>query len=149
MAVELVDRLAILVAARRFLGMGAAKSRALRFDNNVRMQHLVGRFTCISFRCFLRDMRREIVQRLFAALHGTLGSYLRDAFHEGSADVVACPPVPSSGFGFFLFSSFCLVASTAFSCKKKFQLHPHQTAVRVTSDIWRLSSLLIRAALAK
>jgi hypothetical protein len=26
------------------------------------------------------------MQRLFAALHGTLGSYLRDAFQEGSAD---------------------------------------------------------------
>jgi hypothetical protein len=26
-------------------------------------------------------------------------------------------PSCSSGLGFFLFSSFCLVASTAFSCK--------------------------------
>jgi hypothetical protein len=35
-------------------------------------------------------MRREFMQRLFTDLHGTLGSYLRDALHEGSVDVVAC-----------------------------------------------------------
>jgi hypothetical protein len=39
-------------------------------------------------------VRREFMQRLSAALHGTLGSYLRDAFQEGSADAVACLPVP-------------------------------------------------------
>jgi hypothetical protein len=37
MAAELVDRLAILVAVRRFLGMGVADSRSLRSDNYVRM----------------------------------------------------------------------------------------------------------------
>jgi hypothetical protein len=36
----------------------------------------------------------EFMQRLSTALHGTLGSYLRDAFQEGSADAVACFPVP-------------------------------------------------------
>jgi len=40
MAAELVDRLAILVTVRRFLGMGADDSRLLRFDSYVRM-HLV------------------------------------------------------------------------------------------------------------
>jgi hypothetical protein len=39
-------------------------------------------------------VRREFMQRPFAALNGTLGSYLRDAFQEGSADAVACLPVP-------------------------------------------------------
>jgi hypothetical protein len=34
------------------------------------------------------------MQRLYAALHGTLGSYLREPFKEGSVDVVACLPVP-------------------------------------------------------
>jgi hypothetical protein len=34
------------------------------------------------------------MQRLSAALHGTLGFYLRDAFHEGSAGAVTCLPVP-------------------------------------------------------
>jgi hypothetical protein len=37
MAAELVDRLAILVAVRRFLGMGAADYRSLRYDSYVRM----------------------------------------------------------------------------------------------------------------
>jgi hypothetical protein len=33
------------------------------------------------------------MQRLSTALHGTLGSYLRDALQKGSADAVACLPV--------------------------------------------------------
>jgi hypothetical protein len=33
------------------------------------------------------------MQRLFDALRGTLGSYLREAVHEGM-DAVACLPVP-------------------------------------------------------
>jgi hypothetical protein len=41
MAAELVDRLAILVADRRFLRMGVGDSRSLRYDNYVRMQHFV------------------------------------------------------------------------------------------------------------
>jgi hypothetical protein len=81
MAAELVERLAILVAVRRFLGMGAADSRSLRYDNYVRMHHFVRRTTYyVPFRRFLGDVRREFMQRRFAALHGTLGSYLRDAF---------------------------------------------------------------------
>jgi hypothetical protein len=34
------------------------------------------------------------MQRLFDALHGTLGSYPRDHLQEGSANAVACLPVP-------------------------------------------------------
>jgi hypothetical protein len=34
------------------------------------------------------------MQRLSAVLNGTLGSYLRVALQEGSADVVACLLVP-------------------------------------------------------
>jgi hypothetical protein len=45
MAVELVDRLAILVVVRRFPSMGAADSRSLRYDTYVRMQHFVRRNT--------------------------------------------------------------------------------------------------------
>jgi hypothetical protein len=41
MAAELVDRLAILAAVRRFPGLGAFDSRSLRTDNYVRMQHFV------------------------------------------------------------------------------------------------------------
>jgi hypothetical protein len=59
------------------------------------------------------------MQRLSAALHGTLGSYLRDALQEGSADAVACHPVPRA-WVFFLVSTFCLMACPAFSCKTIF-----------------------------
>jgi hypothetical protein len=34
------------------------------------------------------------MQRLSAALHGTLGSYLRGVVQEGSVDDVACLHVP-------------------------------------------------------
>jgi hypothetical protein len=46
------------------------------------------------------------MRRLFAALHGTLGSYLRDALHEGSVDALACLRVPRA----WIFSSFLLFA---------------------------------------
>jgi hypothetical protein len=52
MADELVDRLAILVAVHRFLGMGAVDSRSLRSDNYVCMQHFVRRITSVRFRRF-------------------------------------------------------------------------------------------------
>jgi NAD-specific glutamate dehydrogenase len=94
MAAELVDRLAIPVAIRRFPSMGAADSRSLRYDNYVRMQNFVRRTTYVPFRRFLGDVRREFMQRLSDALHGTLGSYLSDALQEGSANAVACHPVP-------------------------------------------------------
>jgi hypothetical protein len=42
-AVELVNRVAILVAARRFHGMGVVDSPSLRFDIYVRMQLFVRR----------------------------------------------------------------------------------------------------------
>jgi hypothetical protein len=34
------------------------------------------------------------MQRLFAPLHGTFGSYFRDALQNGNADDVACRHVP-------------------------------------------------------
>jgi hypothetical protein len=43
MADELVDRMAILVAVRRFHGMGVGDSRSWRYDSYVRMQHFVCR----------------------------------------------------------------------------------------------------------
>jgi hypothetical protein len=52
MAVELVDRGAILVAARRFVGMGVVDSRSLRYDCYFRMQHFVRRSTFVPFRLF-------------------------------------------------------------------------------------------------
>jgi hypothetical protein len=67
------------------------------------MQHFVRR-TTVPFRRFWGDVRREFMQRQSAALHGTLGSYLRDALQEGSADVVARLSVPqASVFSLFFF----------------------------------------------
>jgi hypothetical protein len=55
---------------------------------------IVYRFTCIPFRRFLGDVRRESMQRLSVVLHGTLGSYLCDPLQEGGAAAVACLPAP-------------------------------------------------------
>jgi hypothetical protein len=96
MADELVYRMAISVADRRFPVMGAADSRSLRFDMysiSVCNISFVAPLLLL-FDVFWGDMRREFMQRLFAALHSTLGSYLRDALHEGSVDAVACLLVP-------------------------------------------------------
>jgi hypothetical protein len=55
----------------------------------------VRRSTYFPCRRFLGDVRREFLQRLSAALHSTLGSYIIfGALQEGSSDVVACLPVP-------------------------------------------------------
>jgi hypothetical protein len=94
MAADSVDRLAILMAVRRFPCIGASESRSLCSDTYVRMQHFVRRTTYVPFRRFMGDVRREFMQRLFAALHGTLGSYLRDALQEGNVNAVACLPIP-------------------------------------------------------
>jgi hypothetical protein len=93
-AAELVDRLAVLVAFRRFHGLGASDSRSPRYGIYVRMQHFVPRSTYVPFRGFLGDVRGEFPQSIYIDLHGTLVSYLRDALHEGSADAVTCLPVP-------------------------------------------------------
>jgi hypothetical protein len=49
----------------------------------------------------------------FAALHGNVGSYLRDTLQEGSADAVAGLPVPRA----YVFPSFLLFARLLFSFK--------------------------------
>jgi hypothetical protein len=118
MAAELVDRLAVLVAViRRFLGVGAANSRSLRFDSYVHMQRFVRRADFVPFRCFWEDVRREFMQCLCAALHGTLGSYLREALQEGSDELMMSGHAfLFLGLRFSLFPSFCLVASAVFSC---------------------------------
>jgi NAD-specific glutamate dehydrogenase len=94
MAAELVDRLAILVAVRRLCGMGAGDFRSLQSHTYVRIHHFVRRTIYVPFQRFWGDVRREFMQRLFNALHSTLGSYLRDTLHEGIVDVVACLHVP-------------------------------------------------------
>jgi hypothetical protein len=45
------------------------------------------------------------MQRLSAALRGTIGFYLRDALQEGNAEAVACLPVPRA----WVFSCFLLI----------------------------------------
>jgi hypothetical protein len=70
----------------------AADSRSLRSGNYVRMQHFARRCTSIPFRRFWGDCI-FLLHRL-NALHGTLGSYLRDALQEGSVDAMACFRVP-------------------------------------------------------
>jgi hypothetical protein len=74
--------LAIFVDIPRSPSMCDAGSRSLRYDSYVsyRMHHFVRRSISVPFRRFLTDVRREFMQRLSDALHGTLGSYLRDAF---------------------------------------------------------------------
>jgi hypothetical protein len=52
MAVKLVVRLAILVAVRRFRGMGASNSPSLRFDYYVGMHYVIRRYTYVPFRRF-------------------------------------------------------------------------------------------------
>jgi hypothetical protein len=79
MAVAMVDRLATLVAVRRFHGMDITYSCSLRNDRYVRMYHFGRRTTYVPFRRFLGDVRREFMHRLSTALHGTLGSCLLDA----------------------------------------------------------------------
>jgi hypothetical protein len=62
-----------------------------------------------------------MIQRLCVALHGTLGSYLRDALHEGSADAMACLHVPRvmvCGVFFLLFPY--LVACSIISVFKSY-----------------------------
>jgi hypothetical protein len=70
------------------------------------MQHFVRRTTSFRkdpFRRFWGDVRREFMQRLYDALHGAFGSYLRDALQEGSADAVACLLFGLSFFPLFFF----------------------------------------------
>jgi hypothetical protein len=104
MAAELVDRLAILVAVRRFRGMGAIDSRLLRANGYVCMQHFVRRTTLFLFGVFgemCGESSCNVFLKLFMVLWVPI--YLRDALHAGSADVVACLPVPRAQvFPFFL-----------------------------------------------
>jgi hypothetical protein len=45
---------------------------------------------------FLGDEHREFMHRLSVGFHGMLGSYLRDALHEGGASGFACLRAPQS-----------------------------------------------------
>jgi hypothetical protein len=104
MVIELVDRLANLVAIRRFLGMGVVDFRSLRFDNHVGMQNFVRPSSYVPFRRYWGmccDNSRNVFLLLFMVL---LGSYHCGALQEGSADVVVCLHVLRAS----VFSSFLL-----------------------------------------
>jgi hypothetical protein len=58
MAVYLIDRLAILVAVRRFPSMGEADSCSLQCDRDVCMQRFARRSSCVLVRLFLGYVRR-------------------------------------------------------------------------------------------
>jgi hypothetical protein len=60
MVANLVDRVAILVAVRRFPNMGDTDSRSLRSDSYVRMQHFLRRYTFVPFRRFLGNVWRDL-----------------------------------------------------------------------------------------
>jgi hypothetical protein len=59
-----------------------------------RVKEYVQRSAYVPFRRFLGDVRREVMHRLSVGFYGTLGSYLRDALHEGGAAAAACLPAP-------------------------------------------------------
>jgi hypothetical protein len=107
MAVEVVDRLAIFVAARRSLGMGAAKSRALRFDNNVRLQHFVRRFTFVSFRRFFEGCAARYRATSFCCSSWYFG-FLSSRLVVGGQCSCYSMPNCSSGLGLSGFSSLLL-----------------------------------------
>jgi hypothetical protein len=89
MSAELVDR--FLAAVRSFPGMGAADSRSLRSESYVGI-YLT--FRSSIYFSSLSTVFGGFVERLYADRHGTLDSYLRDVMQEGSADAMACLPVP-------------------------------------------------------
>jgi hypothetical protein len=63
--------------------MDVAKSSSMGFDGYARPTSLIRRPAYIPFHRLLSDVRREFMQRLsIRALHGTLGSYLRDALQR-------------------------------------------------------------------
>jgi hypothetical protein len=70
MAVDFVDRLAIMVATRHLLSTGAVDSRALRSKIYARIKEYVQRSTSIPLRRFLGDVRRPRVHA--APFYGSL-----------------------------------------------------------------------------
>jgi hypothetical protein len=78
------------------------------------MKDFIRRSTCITFRRFIGDVRREFMQRLSMVLHGTLVFYLRDASQEDGAIVVACLPAPRCSASLTTFFSSLLPDSTTF-----------------------------------
>jgi hypothetical protein len=135
MAAELVDRLAILVAVRRFHGMGPWGPLTLVPCSYVRMQHFVRRSTSVPFRRFLGDVRREYVNScnafllLFMALWVLISATL-----VRRAVLVLWHAFMFLGLRFFPpFFFFRLVASTAFN--KFSEIHSGAGNASTCSDV--------------
>jgi hypothetical protein len=92
--------------------------QAKRRKRYIVASHLVTQRICsVRITGSFGDVRREIMLSLSAALQWHCGFLSPRRFSEGQCWRCSMPSC-SSGLGFSLFSSFCLVASTAFSCKK-------------------------------
>jgi hypothetical protein len=120
MVIDLVNRLTMLVAVRRFPSLGVADSHSLRYESYTRKEY-VRRSTSAPFSRFLGDVRHEFMHGNYMRRHGsTLGSYLCDALHEGGAIVVALLPASLLrglrflGSFFIILWCLCLVDTTAF-----------------------------------
>jgi hypothetical protein len=120
MAAELVDRLAILVAIRRFLSMGVADSRSLRSGCYVRMQHFVRRTTYVPFRSFwgmCGDSSCNVFLLLFMVLWVPISAMLCRR-----AVLMLWHAFLFLGLRFFPFFFFGLLAYAVVSCKPTYFL---------------------------
>jgi hypothetical protein len=72
LAINLFDRLSILVVVRCFPSMGAADSRSWRSEGYARMKDFVRRSTYVPLRRFLGNVRHEFMQRLIIIHDGFL-----------------------------------------------------------------------------
>jgi hypothetical protein len=83
----------------------------------------VGRSPSFPLNRFLGDVRREFMQHLYVALHGSIGFYLRDVFHECGRTAVACLPAPRAYARVPLVFSLHFVGGFCFLCNKTLIFH--------------------------
>jgi hypothetical protein len=120
-AVELVDRMAILVVLRRFRGMGVIDSRSLRSGSYVRLQYFVRRrSTSLPLRRFW-GMCGEIIRATSFRCSSWYVGFLSSRRFLGGQCRCCGTPSCSSGlgmWGLFAPSAFCLFrGATAVSFK--------------------------------
>jgi hypothetical protein len=72
------------MCTRTSVWYGGIMLQYIRSNMYARMKAFVRSSLSTSFHRLLGEVRREFMQRLSVVFHGTLGSYLRDALHEGS-----------------------------------------------------------------
>jgi hypothetical protein len=91
----LLYRLAILVAFRRFLGMGFVDCCSLRFDIYVRMHHFVRRYTYFPFRRFWGGRAARILATSFCCPAWYLRFLSSRCFPGGQRRCCGMPPCKS------------------------------------------------------